>query len=80
MFKIILNKQKTEFFFVVYETFFIFLESSETRFNFVTGKIGEKLNNVVIYGDILVNFLLILSEKSFIFKKIKFGKLYFYKF
>ena len=41
---------------------FIFLESSETYSDLVMSKIGAKLNNVVIYGGILVNFLRILGS------------------
>ena len=41
-FQIILSKKK------ISETFFIFLESSETHFHLVASKIGEKLNNFVI--------------------------------
>ena len=34
----------------------IFLESSEMYFYLVASKIGAKFNNLVIYGDTLVNF------------------------
>ena len=36
---------------------FISLESSETYFDLFSSKIGTKLKNLIIYGDILVNFL-----------------------
>ena len=42
--------------FFLAKLFSIFLESSETHFDLVASKIGAKLNNLVIYGDILVNF------------------------
>ena len=49
----------------IYFVFLIFLESSETHFDLFTSRIiGTKRNNFVIYGDILVNFLRILSTKS----------------
>ena len=58
--------------------FFIFLEYSETHFYVVASKVGAKLNNLVIYGDnsviygyILVNFLIFLSTKSTISQKLK---------
>ena len=35
---------------------FIILESSEMHIDLVASKFGEKLNNFVIYGDIVVNF------------------------
>ena len=41
----------------------------------VTSKIKLKLNDLVIYGDILVNLLSILSTKSTIYQKIKIGKI-----
>ena len=53
---IILSKNCQIFLFVYSEIFCIFLESSETRFDLVASKIGAKLNNFVIYDDILVNF------------------------
>ena len=50
----------------------------DKRFLFL---IGGKLNNLVIYGDILVNFLRILNTKSTYFsKKMKNGKLFFHRF
>ena len=51
---------------------FFFLESSETHFDLVTNKIGAKFNNLIIYGDMLVNLLRILNTKSTITQKIKF--------
>ena len=47
--------------FVFKAIFFISLESSETHFDLVACKIGLKRSNLVIYGDILVNFLRILT-------------------
>ena len=44
--------------------FKILLESSKTHFDQVVSKFGAKLNNLVIYGDMLVNFLGILRTKS----------------
>ena len=42
--------------FFLAKLFFIFLESSETRFHLVASKIEAKLNSFIIYGDILVHF------------------------
>ena len=56
------------------------LESSETHFDIVASKIGAKLKKLVIYDDILVEFLQILSTKSIISQKIKIaniGKIFF---
>ena len=54
--------------------FLIFLESSETHFDLI--------NNLVIYGDVLVNYLWILRTKSTISKKkqkiTKIGKIVFF--
>ena len=44
--------------------FRIRLESSEMNFVLVASKIGAKLNNFVIYGDILVNFLRISKTEN----------------
>ena len=55
---------------------FSFSESSETHFDLVTSKIGAKLNNLVIYGDILVNFLRNLITKSTISQNLKIAKLW----
>ena len=52
------KKKSTKIFFAKF--LFIFIESSETHFDLVVSKIGVKLNNFVIYRDILVN----LSTKS----------------
>ena len=57
------------------ETFFISLAFSETLFDLVASKCGAKLNNLVIYDDILVNFLRILSTKSIISQKLKISKI-----
>ena len=57
--------------------FFNFLESSKTHFDIVATKIGVKLNNLVIYGDILVNFLRILITKLTISQKNKNCKIIF---
>ena len=40
------------------------LEYSETNFDLVASKIGAKLNNLIIYSDILVNFLRIFSKEN----------------
>ena len=53
------------------KTFFNVLETSETQFDLFASKIGATLNNLVINGDILVNFLRILSKKSPIHQKNK---------
>ena len=45
------------------------------HFDVVTGKIATKLNDSVIYGEILVNFLIILSTKSTISHEIVFHAL-----
>ena len=49
--------------------------SSETHFDLVARKIGEKLENLVIYGDILVDFLRILNTKLGLSQKLKIAKL-----
>ena len=51
--------------------YFHFLKSSETHFDQIAIKIGAELNNFVIYGDILVDFLRIFSTKSTISQKTK---------
>ena len=64
--------------FFLMKLFSIALASSKTHFDIVTSKIGANsiVNNVVIYGDILVNFLRIVNTKSTISHKIKIAKLW----
>ena len=54
---------------------FCVLESSGTYFDLVASKIGAKRNNLVIYGEILVNFLKMFSTKSAISQKLNIAKL-----
>ena len=56
---------------ILAKQFLILLESSEIHFNLVAKKIRTKVNNLAIYGEILVNFLKILSDHI---QKIKKGK------
>ena len=77
---ILSNKIKFPTFSFSAKLFLILLESSETNFDLVACKIGAKLNNLVIYGDIMVNFLRILSIKSIISQKLKIGKSFFHSF
>ena len=56
--------------------YFIFIESSETDFNLVASEIGAELNNLVAYGDILVNFLRILSTKPDYIQKLIIAKMW----
>ena len=51
------------------------LSSFFRHFDLDASKIGAKVNNLVIYGDILVNFLKNLSTKSNISQKLKIGKI-----
>jgi len=55
--------------------FFLVLESSEMYFDLVASKIGIKFNDLVIYGDILVNYRRILSTNSTISQKLKIAKM-----
>jgi len=56
--------------------FLIVLESSEMYFDLVASKIGTKFNNLVIYGDILVNYRRILCTNSTISQKLKIAKMW----
>ena len=51
--------------------FFLFLEPSEMHFDLDESKIGAKFDNLVIYCDILINFIRILNTKSTISQKLK---------
>ena len=59
-----------------WDVFLIFSESSETCFDLVASKIVEKHNNLVIYVNILDNFLWILNTKFSIFQKPKIAKIW----